>query len=90
VDQWKCNSLNWCRYRKAIAAYHEAIASYREAIASYSPGLPLRLPWVTESNGRSNRNAVAFRSHNHDRRPEGPTCNSHHRKVVDRDPINTI
>src|ERR1700738_1686358 len=32
---------------------------YRKAVPSHSPGLPLRLPWGTELNGRFNRNAVA-------------------------------
>src|SRR6266446_10130360 len=32
---------------------------YREAVGSQSPGLPPRLPWVTELIGRFNRNAVA-------------------------------
>jgi hypothetical protein len=32
---------------------------YRKAVPPHSPGLPLRLPWVTKLNGRFNRNAVA-------------------------------
>ena len=37
---------------------------YREAVEPHSPGLPLRLPWVAESDGSLNRNAVASAGRN--------------------------
>jgi hypothetical protein len=47
-SNWNCN-----------AARQFERQSYREAVMSQSPGLPLRLPWGTELDGRFNRKAVA-------------------------------
>jgi hypothetical protein len=49
--------LNVCLMNTSLAFWLEL--PYRKAVASQSPGLLLRLPWVTGLNGRFNRNAVA-------------------------------